>query len=72
MTPSRDAPPRSWYTGSPATLPLMSHSAVSTAEIAVMVTGPRRQYTPRYRYCHMSSMRVESLPISSGTMWSCR
>ena len=30
-----------------AALPLMSHSARSTAPIEVIVTGPRRQYTPR-------------------------
>ena len=29
--------------GSPAVLPLMSHSATSTAAMAVIVTGPRRQ-----------------------------
>ncbi len=46
VTPSRLRPPSSWYSGSPATLPLMSHSAVSTAAMAVIVTGPRRQYAP--------------------------
>jgi hypothetical protein len=42
-SPVRDAPPSSWYTGIPAALPLRSHSAMSTAAIAVIVTGPRRQ-----------------------------
>ena len=31
------------YTGTPRLLPLMSHSAMSTAAMAVIVTGPRRQ-----------------------------
>ena len=42
------------------------------AAIEVIVTGPRRQYGPRYRYCHMSSMRAGSRPISRGTTWSRR
>ena len=33
----------SWYSGRPAALAFRSHSAVSTAAMAVMVTGPRRQ-----------------------------
>ena len=45
----------------------MSHSAMSTAEIAAMVTGPRRQYGPRYRYCQVSSMLFASRPSSSGS-----
>ena len=43
MTPVRLRPPSSWYSGMFAILALMSHSAVSTAAIALMVTGPRRQ-----------------------------
>ena len=43
IAPSRHRPPRSWYSGSPAALALMSHSAMSTAAMADMVTGPRRQ-----------------------------
>ena len=46
-TSSRERPPSSWYSGRPATLAFRSHSAVSTAAIALMVTGPRRQYAPR-------------------------
>ena len=47
MIPVRLAPPSSWYSGSPATFALMSHRATSTAAIAAMVTGPRRQYAER-------------------------
>ncbi len=47
MIPVRDAPPSSWYSGIPAALALMSHSATSTAAIAAIVTGPRRQYADR-------------------------
>ena len=43
----------------------MSHSAMSTAAIAAIVTGPRRQYEDRYRNCQVSSIRCGSLPISS-------
>ena len=32
--------------GTPRLLPRMSQSATSTAAIAAMVTGPRRQYAP--------------------------
>ena len=60
--PVRLRPPSSWYSGMPAARALMSHSAVSTAAIDAIVTGPRRQYAPRYRNCHMSSMRCASLP----------
>ncbi|CAH0306479.1 hypothetical protein SRABI26_04701 [Arthrobacter sp. Bi26] len=49
----------------PASLPLMSHKAMSTAAIAAIVTGPRRQYEDRYRNCQVSSIRCGSLPISS-------
>jgi hypothetical protein len=45
---------------------------VSTAEMAVMFTGPRRQYTPRNRYCQVSSIRAGSRPRSKGTTWSDR
>ena len=55
-----------------ATLALMSHSAVSTAAIAAIVIGPRRQYAPRYRYCQVSSIWCASRPMSSGTTWSDR
>ncbi len=44
---ARLAPPSSWYSGMPAVLALMSHRATSTAAIAAIVTGPRRQYAPR-------------------------
>ena len=30
--------------------------------MADMVTGPRRQYAPRYRYCQVSSIRCASPP----------
>jgi hypothetical protein len=43
VTPSRALPPSRLYTGVSRLLPLMSHSAMSTAPIAVIVTGPRRQ-----------------------------
>ena len=46
MTASREAPPINWYTGVFSALPRMSQSAVSTAPIAAIVTGPRRQYAP--------------------------
>ena len=39
----------------------MSHSAMSTAAIAAIVTGPRRQYALRYRNCQVSSIRCASL-----------
>jgi hypothetical protein len=42
-TLSRERPPSSWYTGTPSALPLMSQSAVSTAAMAVIITGPPRQ-----------------------------
>ena len=47
----------------PATLALMSQRAMSTAAIAAIVTGPRRQYDDRYRNCQVSSMRLASRPI---------
>jgi len=72
INPVREAPPSSWYTGIPATLPLMSQSAMSTAAIAAIVTGPRRQYDDRYRNCQASSMRLASRPTSSGTTCSDR
>ena len=43
VTPSRARPPSRLYTGVSRLLPLMSHSAMSMAPIAVIVTGPRRQ-----------------------------
>src|SRR5215211_3130899 len=50
----------------------MSHRAVSTAPIAAMVTGPRRQYAPLYRYCQVSSILRASRPMRSGTTCSDR
>src|SRR6478609_6007374 len=38
---------------------------MSTAAMAAMVTGPRRQYEDRYRNCQVSSIRCGSFPISS-------
>ena len=58
--------PSRLYTGVFSALPLMSHSAMSTAAIAVIVTGPRRQYAPRYRYCQMSSICDGSRPMRQG------
>lgn len=69
---SRLAPPSSWYSGSPAAFALMSHSATSTAAMAAIVTGPRRQYAPRYSDCQVSSTRCGSSPISKGATWSVR
>jgi hypothetical protein len=66
ITPSRLLPPSNSYSGNCATLPLRSHNAVSTAAIALIVTGPRRQYAPRYKYCQVSSIRAGSRPISAG------
>ena len=43
ITPVRLRPPSSWYSGMFAALALMSHKAVSTAAMALIVTGPRRQ-----------------------------
>jgi hypothetical protein len=71
-SPVRLAPPSSWYSGMPAFCALMSHSATSTAEIAVIVTGPRRQYAPRYRNCQVSSIACASRPMSNGATWSCK
>src|SRR5215469_17140352 len=45
---------------------------MSTAAIAAIVTGPRRQYALRYRNCQVSSIRAGSLPASRGTTWSRR
>ena len=42
--PNRHLPPRSWYTGMPARLPLMSQRAMSTPLMALNRTGPFRQY----------------------------
>ena len=42
-TPSRHLPPNSWYRGMLAILPLMSHRAMSTPEIALFSMGPLRQ-----------------------------
>jgi hypothetical protein len=47
-------------------LALRSHRAVSTAEIADMVTGPRRQYAPLQKYCQLSSILRASRPINEG------
>ncbi|GAB2941789.1 hypothetical protein GCM10027203_49980 [Nonomuraea fastidiosa] len=35
---------------------------MSTAAMAAIVTGPRRQYAPRYSDCQVSSMRCGSVP----------
>lgn len=58
VTPDNSAPVRDGRGGDsaahqvsayelPAILPRMSHNATSTAAIALIVTGPRRQYAPR-------------------------
>src|SRR3954454_8281902 len=45
---------------------------MSTADRAAIVTGPPRQYAPRYRYCHVLSTACASRPTSSGTTCSDR
>ena len=66
-------PGRALETGAlPAVADTFEAVTTYTAAIAAIVTGPRRQYAPLYRYCHMSSMRLGSRPTRSGSTWSSR
>src|SRR2546429_587142 len=50
----------------------MSQSAISTAAMAVMVTGPRRPKAPQDRSCPISSGLKGSPPMMQGVKRSCR
>ena len=58
--------PAGYTPGVFSAFPLMSQSATSTAAMAHIVTGPRRQYAPRYRYCQMSSDLKRIAPDEAG------
>src|SRR5919197_1032994 len=64
LTRSWQRPPRSSYTGKPATLPLMSQSACSMALIAEKVTAPPRKNGCRYITCQSCWMRAGSSPTT--------
>src|SRR5674476_1161136 len=52
--------------------PYWRRGPVTMAAIAAIVTGPRRQYGPRYRYCQVSSILCASRPTSNAATWSRR
>ena len=67
-TLSRTRPPSSSYTGTPRSLPLMSHNAWSMPLMADRPITPMRQKPLRYRICQQCSMRRGSWPTIIGSM----
>ena len=68
----RTAPPSNSYTGTCAACPLMSHSAVSSAEFARISAPPYPAWSDsRNMASQWRSTSNGSHPMSSGPKWSC-